>query len=100
MKFAPHLKQLKPNPRILFNDEEINKIKVRVADSELGSGIDFKNTWYQTLKLAERYVDEKEFTVLYPSSSVQLTIPLPLILLEPVGDPPGHIDYPFWTMYS
>ncbi|WP_342601294.1 heparinase II/III family protein [Psychrobacillus sp. FSL H8-0483] len=100
MKFAQHLKQLKPNPRILYNDEELMEMKARLADNKLESGIDFNNAWDKTLELAESYVDEKEFTVLYPSCSVQLTIPLPLIQLEPVGDPPGYKDYPFWTMYS
>ncbi|WP_419961223.1 heparinase II/III domain-containing protein [Psychrobacillus sp. BM2] len=100
MKFAQHLKQLMPNPRILFNDEELKEMIARLADDKLGSGLDFNNAWDKILELAESYVEEKEFTVLYPSCSVQLNIPLPLIQLEPVGDPPGYIDYPFWTMYS
>ncbi|QUG40668.1 heparinase II/III-family protein [Psychrobacillus sp. INOP01] len=100
MKFAQHLKQLKPNPRILYNDEELKEMKARLANNKLEIGIDFNNVWDKTLELAESYVDEKEFTVLYPSCSVQLNITLPLIQLEPVGDPPGYIDYPFWTMYS
>jgi hypothetical protein len=100
MKFAQHLKRLKPHPRILFNDEELKEMKARVADKKLESSIDFNNSWYKILELAESYIDEKEFTVVYPSCSVQLTIPLPLIQLEPVGDPPGYIDFPFWTMYS
>ncbi|MCZ8531965.1 heparinase II/III domain-containing protein [Psychrobacillus psychrodurans] len=100
MKFAQHLKRLKPHPRILFNDEELKEMKARVADNKLGSGINFNNAWYKMLELAESYVDEKEFMIVYPSCSVQLTFPLPLIQLEPVGDPPGYIDYPFWTMYS
>ena len=99
-KFAQQLKHLKPNPRILFNDEELKEMKAKLADNKIGSGIDFRNAWDKTLELAESFVDEKEFKVRYPSCSVQLTIPLPLTQLEPVGDPPGYIDYPFWTMYS
>ncbi|SDM39178.1 Heparinase II/III-like protein [Psychrobacillus sp. OK028] len=100
MKFAQHLKKLKPHPRILSNDEELNEMKARLEDHKLESGIDFHHAWSKMLEIAESYVVEKEFTVVYPSCSVQLNIPLPLKQLEPVGDPPGYIDYPFWTMYS
>lgn len=100
MKFAQYFNQLKPNPRILYNIEELNEMKVRLANNKPNSGMDFNNAWAETLEVARSYVDEKEFTVIYPSCSVQLTIPLPLKQLEPVGDPPGYIDYPFWTMYS
>ncbi|MFJ5768977.1 heparinase II/III family protein [Psychrobacillus sp. NPDC093180] len=99
-KIAQHVKQLKPNPRILFNEQEIVDIKARIEESERGSRIDFKAMWNKSLELAELYVVEKEFTVLYPSCTVQLDIPLPLVQLEPIGDPPGYTDYPFWTMYS
>ncbi|MEK3978554.1 heparinase II/III family protein [Psychrobacillus sp. FSL K6-2836] len=100
MKFAQKLKQLKPNPRILYNDEELKEMKARLANNKFEIGIDFNDGWDKTLELAESYADEKEFTVVYPSYSVQLNIPLPLKQLEPVGDPPGYIEYPFWTMYS
>ncbi|WP_313893752.1 heparinase II/III family protein [Psychrobacillus sp.] len=100
MEFTQLLKQLKPNPRILFNEEEINGIKARVIDNGRGNRIDFKGAWENTLQLAESYVVEQEFTVIYSGCSVQLNIPLPLVQLDPIDDPPGYIDYPFWTMYS
>ncbi|MEI4768455.1 heparinase II/III family protein [Psychrobacillus sp. FJAT-51614] len=88
------LKNIKSNPRILFNEFEIDEIKSRLKQSEFGQ------VWKDTLKTAESYVIEEKFNVSYPSCSVELDITLPLKQLEPIGDPLGYTDYPFWTMYS
>ncbi|MBT2644667.1 heparinase II/III-family protein [Bacillus sp. ISL-41] len=94
------LKDLKPHPRILFNDREITEIKSRIGMHDSASAITFGDIWEQVQLQAEKYLAEKEFKVAYPSCDVVLDIPLPLVELGPVGDPPGYVDYPFWTMYS
>ncbi|RLQ94864.1 heparinase II/III family protein [Falsibacillus albus] len=95
------LKDLKPHPRILFNNEEIVEMKSRVDVTEVSGGaIRFDEIWREIELLAEKYASEKEFSVSYPSCDIVLNIPLPLVQLEPVEDPPGYTDYPYWTMYS
>ena len=94
------LKDLKPHPRILFNDCEVKEIKSRVAMHDRAGDITFSDIWEEVQMQAEKYLAEKEFRVAYPSCDVVLDIPLPLVELDPVGDPPGYVDYPFWTMYS
>lgn len=94
------LKNLESHPRILFNQSEINNIQERVSQLLPGGNIKFKDLWDQALQLGEQYVIETVFTVSYPSINMELKITVPLKELEPVGDPPGYIDFPFWTMYS
>ena len=94
MVLSQSLKSIKPNPRILMNEMEIREIKTRVEKNE------FSDIWKNTIKLAESYIVEQGFTLSYPSCSVTLDITLPLKQLEPIGDPPGYTDYPFWTMFS
>ncbi|WP_462409870.1 heparinase II/III domain-containing protein [Neobacillus sp. Marseille-QA0830] len=90
----------RPHPRILFNEIEIDAIKGRVNRKQEDGKIDFKSLWGKALELANDYAAETGFTVAYPSCNRELTITLPLKQLEPVGDPPGYVDFPFWTMYS
>lgn len=92
--------EVKPHPRILFHPAEITEIRSRIQASGAESPIRFDEIWLEIEKQAEAYVAEQEFTVSYPSCDVVLNIPLPLVELVPVGDPPGYTDYPFWTMYS
>ncbi|UYZ21704.1 heparinase II/III family protein [Mesobacillus jeotgali] len=96
------LKDLKPHPRILFNAREIKEIKSRVSvdDAAGASAISFGEIWEEVQQQAEKYLAENDFKVAYPSCDVVLDITLPLVELDPVGDPPGYVDYPFWTMYS
>lgn len=77
-----------------MNEIEIRDIKARVEKNESS------DIWKNTIKLAESYIVEQGFTLSYPSCSVTLDITLPLKQLEPIGDPPGYTDYPFWTMFS
>jgi len=100
MDISQLLKDLKPHPRILFNDRELAKIKSRVSVHDAASAISFGEIWDEVHLQAEKYLDENEFKVAYPSCDVVLDITLPLVELDPVGDPPGYVDYPFWTMYS
>lgn len=94
------LKDLKPHPRILFNNRELTEIKSRVSAQDASSAISFGEIWEEVQLQAEKYLAENKFKVAYPSCDVVLDIALPLVELEPVGDPPGYVDYPFWTMYS
>ncbi|MEH7012265.1 heparinase II/III family protein [Neobacillus niacini] len=100
MDAAKVVKTLKHHPRILFNSTEIQDIQVRVNQFQQKGKINFKNLWNQTLEIAEQYVRENEFSVAYPSINTEWNISLPLKQLAPVEDPPGYIDFPFWTMYS
>ncbi|UTE77426.1 heparinase II/III-family protein [Rossellomorea sp. KS-H15a] len=94
------LNDIKPHPRILFNDLEVDQIKRRVADHGFSHSIPFHEIWAEVECAAEIYAAEKDFHVPYSSCDVELNIELPLTQLQPVGDPPGYVDYPFWTMYS
>ncbi|WP_155922153.1 heparinase II/III domain-containing protein [Bacillus sp. EB01] len=94
------IETVRPHPRVLFNEGEISEIKSRLNANGTGSTIRFDEIWSSVELLAEEYFSEREFSVHYPSCNVVLDIPLPLVQLEPVGDPPGYIDFPFWTMYS
>ncbi|MCM3123843.1 MULTISPECIES: heparinase II/III-family protein [unclassified Mesobacillus] len=92
--------EVKPHPRILFHPTEITEIRTRIQQCAADSPIRFDEIWLEIRQQAEAYAAEQAFTVSYPSCDVVLNIPLPLVEIEPVGDPPGYTDYPFWTMYS
>ncbi|OCA83226.1 hypothetical protein A8F94_19150 [Bacillus sp. FJAT-27225] len=94
------LENIRPRPRVLFNKGEIAEITSRLDTQGTENGIRFADIWADVKLLADEYAGEQNFSVNYPVCNVLLDIPLPLIQLEPIGDPPGYIDFPFWTMYS
>jgi len=89
-------------PRLLFTPAELEDFKGRIsaANPETGTGIDFPLLWRRLLRKADEYVLEEQFVVAYPSVSNKLTVPLPLREPDPIPEPEGYVDYPFWTMFS
>ncbi|GAB2670325.1 hypothetical protein FE781_06905 [Paenibacillus thermoaerophilus] len=62
--------------------------------------IDTAKIWRELLALAEGYLQEQSFRVTYPSASYVMEVSLPLKEPQPIPDPPGFVDYPYWTMFS
>jgi hypothetical protein len=90
-------------PRLLFNADELGAFLERVSEANAdigGSAISFRKTWLDLLQKADEYAAETVFEVRYPSVATVVTVQLPLVQPIPFPEPPGYIDYPFWTMYS
>lgn len=84
--------QLTSHPRILFTQYELEKRKKTLVDNQ--------DAFNDFMEKAQMYAAETEFQVSYPMCNVTITVQLPLVQMEPLPEPSGYVDFPFWTMYS
>lgn len=95
------LSQTAGHPRILFTEEERRTLQRRVsAPKDAAFGIDVETIWSEWKKEGERFAEERGFRVTYLNAPDVIDVAYPLVQPDPLPNPPGYVDYPFWTMYS
>jgi len=93
--------EVTPHPRILFMEEELQSLRQRVSSPEMETqGVDVQTSWAELREQGERYLKESGFRVTYANAPDVIDVVYPLMQPVPLPNPPGYIDYPFWTMYS
>ncbi|WP_309120775.1 heparinase II/III family protein [Paenibacillus sp.] len=88
------------HPRILYTEEERLRLRQRIAAPESVAGIDVDRIWRELQELGESYMLESGFRVTYLNAPDVIDVAYPLRQPEPLPNPAGYVDYPFWTMYS
>lgn len=105
IKVLPHaeskVRTFASHPRILFTEQERQALKRRIADPERETlGIDVRKVWAELKLKGDKLLQESGFQVTYANTSEVIDVVYPLKQPAPLPDPPGYVDYPFWTMYS
>ncbi|WP_182914496.1 heparinase II/III family protein [Paenibacillus sp. 1011MAR3C5] len=96
-----YISQLIDHPRILFTAEERRTLQSRIAFQEHNVfGINVPAIWEELRKEGDRYAEESGFRVTYANAPDVIDVVYPLLQPDPLPNPPGYVDYPFWTMYS
>jgi len=88
------------HPRILYTEEERQRLKRRIAAPESVTGFDVRAIRRELYELGESYMQETGFLVTYLNAPDVIDVAYPLRQPAPLPNPAGYVDYPFWTMYS
>ncbi len=88
------------HPRILYTEEERQRLRQRIGAPETVRGIDVGRIWRELRELGETYLQESGFRVTYMNAPDVIDVAYPLRQPAPLPNPAGYVDYPFWTMYS
>lgn len=91
------------HPRIRFTAEELQTRRQLIAAGYLpGLGIDLKRHFTAFLKIADEFADESAIELVFEitGETFALTLLHPIAQPEPLLQPRGFSDYPFWTTLS